>query len=215
MMKDFQKTGGIAALIAAATFVVGIAVGFTLLAPYLTDTLNPQQTVAFLADNQAIMYVWNMIIYVVFGVFLVVVALALHERLHKGARSTMQVATAFGLLWAGLVIASGMIFNVGSSLVVDLLGNNAEQAAAVWLAISAVQEGLGGGNEIVGGLWILLVSWAAMRTAGLPRVLIYLGAIIGVAGIVTVVPSLGDLGAIFGLGSILWFAWTGIVMVRG
>lgn len=215
MLKDFQKIGGVAALIAAATFVVGIAVGFTLLAPYLTGTLNAEQTVAFLADNQAIMYVWNMIIYVVFGVFLVVVALALHERLREGARSTMQVATAFGLLWAGLVIASGMIFNIGSSLVVDLLGNNAEQAAAVWLAISAVQEGLGGGNEIVGGLWILLVSWAALRTAGLPRVLTYLGVIIGLAGIVTVVPSLGDLGAIFGLGSILWFAWTAIVMVRG
>ncbi len=215
MLKDFQKIGGVAALIAAATFVVGITVGFTLLAPYLTGTLNAEQTVAFLADNQAIMYVWNMIIYVVFGVFLVVVALALHERLREGARSTMQVATAFGLLWAGLVIASGMIFNIGSSLVVDLLGNNAEQATAVWLAISAVQEGLGGGNEIVGGLWILLVSWAALRTAGLPRVLTYLGVIIGLAGIVTVVPSLGDLGAIFGLGSILWFAWTGIVMVRG
>lgn len=215
MLKDFQKIGGVAALIAAATFVVGITVGFTLLAPYLTGTLNAEQTVAFLADNQAIMYVWNMIIYVVFGVFLVVVALALHERLREGARSTMQVATAFGLLWAGLVIASGMIFNIGSSLVVDLLGNNAEQATAVWLAISAVQEGLGGGNEIVGGLWILLVSWAALRTAGLPRVLTYLGVIIGLAGIVTVVPSLGDLGAIFGLGSILWFAWTAIVMVRG
>lgn len=214
-MKDLQKIGGVAALIEAATFLVGIGVGFALLTPYFTGTLNAEQTVAFLADNQAIMYAWNMIIYVVFGVVLVVLALALHERLQRGSRTLMQVATAFGLIWAGLVIASGMIFNIGSSLVVDLLGNNAEQAATVWLAISAVQEALGGGNEIVGGLWILLVSWAAMRTAGLPRVLTYLGVIIGVAGIVTVVPSFGDLGAIFGLGSILWFAWTGMVMVRG
>lgn len=214
-MKDLQKIGGVAALIEAATFLVGIGVGFALLTPYFTGTLNAEQMVAFLADNQAIMYAWNMIIYVVFGVVLVVLALALHERLQRGSRTLMQVATAFGLIWAGLVIASGMIFNIGSSLVVDLLGNNAEQAATVWLAISAVQEALGGGNEIVGGLWIMLVSWAAMRTAGLPRVLTYLGVIIGVAGIVTVVPSFGDLGAIFGLGSILWFAGTGMVMVRG
>jgi hypothetical protein len=41
--------------------------------------------VAFLANNQAIMYAWSLIIYVVFGVFLVVLALALHERLKAGS----------------------------------------------------------------------------------------------------------------------------------
>ena len=61
-------------------------------------------------------------------------------------------------------------------------------------------DGLGGGNEIVGGLWVLLVSWAALRAGGLPRALNYLGLVIGVAGILTVVPALGELGAIFGLG---------------
>jgi len=46
------------------------------------------------------------------------------------------------------------------------------------------------------------------------RVLNYLGLVIGVAGILTVIPPLGELGAIFGLGFIVWFAWAGIVMVR-
>ena len=36
--------------------------------------------------------------------------------------------------------------------------------------------------EILGGLWILLISWAALRTGGLPRTLNYLGVVIGVAG---------------------------------
>lgn len=76
-------------------------------------------------------------------------------------------------------------------------------------------EGLGGGNEIVGGLWVLLVSSAALRAGGLPRALNYLGVVIGVAGLLTVVPALGELGgAIFGLGSIAWFVWLGIVMLR-
>jgi hypothetical protein len=56
-MNNFQKTGGVAALIDAATFLVGIALAFTILAPYATGALDPEQTVAFLADNQAIMYV--------------------------------------------------------------------------------------------------------------------------------------------------------------
>lgn len=214
-MNNLQKMGAISALIDAATFLVGIVLAFTILAPLATGGLDPDQTVAFLADNQAVIYIWNTIIYLVFGVFLVVLALALHERLRAGSPAMVQTATVFGLIWAGLVIASGMIVNIGLDKVVDLSGNDAAQAAALWLAIASVQEGLGGGIEIVGGLWVLLVSWAALRPGGLPRALNYLGLVVGVAGLVTVVPPLGDLGAIFGLGSIVWFVWLGIVMLRG
>lgn len=214
MMKNLQKVGGAAALIEAAAYVVGIGLGFTLLASYVTGTLDQEQTVAFLADNEAILYVWNLIIYVVFGVFLVVLALALHERLKSSRSALMQIATAFGLIWATLVIASGMIFSIGMETVVDLYGTDPAQAGAIWSAISSVQHGLGGGVEVVGGLWVLLISWAALRTGGLPRALNYLGLVIGAAGIITVVPALGGLGAIFGLGQIAWFVWLGVVMLR-
>ena len=73
--------------------------------------------------------------------------------------------------------------------------------------------GLGGGNEIVGGLWVLLVSWIALRDV-LPKALNYLGMIVGVAGIVTLVPALTEVGAIFGLGIIVWYIWVGIVLLR-
>ena len=214
-MNDLQKMGGVAALIEAATFVVGIALAFTILAPYATGDLDPGQTVAFLADNGAILYVWNLIIYVLFGVFLVVLVLALHERLKAGSPAMAQTASAFGLIWAGLVIASGMVFNIGLGTVVDLYGEDPAQAASVWLAIASVQDGLGGGNEVVGGLWVLLVSWAALRAGGLPRALNYLGMVLGASGLLTVVPALEVLGAVFGLGLIVWFAWLGIVMLRG
>ncbi|MBV7339417.1 hypothetical protein KFU94_66625 [Chloroflexi bacterium TSY] len=39
----------------------------------------------------------------------------------------------------------------------------------------AVLNGIGGGVEVLGGLWVLLVSWAALRNGELPRVLHYLG----------------------------------------
>ena len=86
-MNNLQKMGGVAALILAATFVVGLGLFFTLLAPtgYGTGDVDPGQFVAFLVDNQAIMYIWNLIIYVVFGFFLVVLALALYERLKPGS----------------------------------------------------------------------------------------------------------------------------------
>lgn len=214
-MKDSQKMGGVAALIEAATFVVGFALAATLLAPYTTGNPDPGESVAFLADNQTIMYVWTLIIYVVFGVFLVVLSLALYERLKVGSPATAQTATAFGLIWAGLVIASGMLIINDLGVVADLYSSDPAQAESVWLALNSVEEALGGVIELPAGLWVLLLSWAALRAGGLPRALSYLGMVIGVAGILTVVPALEALTAVFGLGLIVWFAWLGIVMLRG
>ena len=165
--------------------------------------------------TRLIVYAWNQVIYIVFGIFLVPLALAIHARLQANSPGMMQTATAFGLIWAGLVIASGMIFNIGLATVIGMAGNDAAQAATTWEAISAVHIGLGGGNEIVGGLWVLLISWAALRGGGLPKALNYFGLLVSLAGVITIVPGLGDVGAIFGLGSIVWFAWVGIILLRG
>jgi len=78
-----------------------------------------------------------------------------------------------------------------------------------------VETGLGarGGETIVSALWFLLLSWAALRSRALPRLLIYLGVVTGVAGILSVL-VLTALEAVYGLGLIIWFAWLGIVMLR-
>jgi len=212
MVSDLQKLGGIAALIEAALYITGFALFLTVLDPSGYD--GHVQKVAFLADNQVASYIANLLIYVVFGVVLVVLVLALHARLKKGSPAIMQTATAFGLIWAGLVIASGMIANIGNSTVVGLFSENQDQAVALWLAIVTVQEALGGGNEIVGGLWVLLLSWAALSAGKLPKVLNYIGVLVGLAGILTVVPAFDVLMDVFGLGQIVWFAWLGIVMLR-
>ena len=212
-MNDLQKMGGVAALIQAAAYVVGLGLALTLLAPVLDA--DPDQYVAFLVDNLTLMHIWHLIIYLVAGVFLVVLALALHERFEADSPAIAQTATAFGLIWAGLVIASGMLMINDAGVVAEIYGEDPAQAASVWLALSAVEVGLGGAIELPGGLWVLLVSWAAWRAGGLPRALSYLGAVIGVAGILTVVPALEVLGAVFGLGFIVWFTWVGIFMLRG
>ena len=212
MSSDLQKLGGISALIEAALYVTGFAMFLTVLDP--SGYEGHVQRVAFLADNQVASYIANLLIYVMFGVVLVVLVLALHARLKSGSPAIMQTATAFGLIWAGLVIASGMIANIGNSTVVGLFSENQDQAVSLWLAIITVQEALGGGNEIVGGLWALLLSWAALRASNLPKVLNYLGVLVGLAGILTVVPAFDVLMDVFGLGQIVWFAWLGIVMLR-
>lgn len=217
-MMSFQKMGGVSALVMAGTFVVGMAMFFTVLADanYGALDVDPLEHVAFLVDNQAILFLWYLTIYVVFGVFLAVLALALHERLKAGSPGIVQTATAFGLIWAGLMFASGMVANIGAGAVVELYSRDVAQAASTWLALEVLVTGLGGGNEIVGGLWVLLLSAAALRMGGLPKTLCYVGLAVGAAGIVqTAIPVLEVLGALFGLGLIVWFVWVGIVILRG
>ncbi|MBC7969100.1 MAG: DUF4386 family protein [Verrucomicrobia bacterium] len=212
-MNNFQKIGGIAALINGAAYVVGFGMAFTLLAPIIDS--DADTFVAFLANNQTLMFIWHLIIYLVAGVFMVPLVLALHERLKSNAPAMMQIATAFGIIWAGLIIASGMLLVTDAGVVSDLYVTDPAQAKTVWLALSSVETALGGTPELPGGLWALLVSWIALQVGGLPRALNYLGLVIGVAGIVSVVPALAELaGTIFGLGFVVWFVWAGIVMVR-
>lgn len=209
-----QKIGGVAALSAAATFVFGFALFATLLSDYTTGDPTPAESVAFVADHEAALYVWNLVIFIGFGVVLVPLVLALHERVQPGAPFLARTALALGLIWAGLVIAAGMIANIGLATVTDLYDTSPVQAESVWSALDAVENGVGGGNELIGGLWVLLVSRAASKTDTLPQTLSRLGVVAGAAGIVTVVPALEAVGALFGLGLIVWFAWAGVVMLR-
>lgn len=210
---NLQKMGGIAALYEAAAYIVGM-IGFLLVVD-VSGVVDPVEKIALMADNLAFLYTMHLIVYVVWGVFMVILSLALYERLKADSPAVVKTATIFGLLWACVIIAGGMIYNVGMSTVVDLYGMDPAQAVTVWLAIDSVFAGLGGSNEVLGGIWILLISWAALRAGKLPRILNYLGIVIGVAGIVSVVPALAEIFIyIFALGQIVWFIWLGIVMLR-
>ena len=212
-MKNLQRMGGIAALYEAAAYIVGM-LGFLFVVD-VSGVVDPVQKVALMVDNQAFLYTLHLIVYVVWGVFMVVLALALYDRLKAGSPALAQTATVFGLFWACVIIVGGMIHNIGMQNVVDLYGKDPAQAATVWSAIDSVFEGLGGSNEVIGGIWILLISWAALRAGELPRVLNYLGVAIGVAGIISVIPALAEIFIyIFALGQIVWFVWLGIVMLR-
>lgn len=211
---SLQRMGGLAGIIAALTFLFGFALFVTTFEPLTTGELNTVETVEFLRDNQTIFTVWNLVIYVLFGVVQAVLTLALADRLKSIAPGIAQITAALGLIWSGLVIASGMVANVGAAAVIDLYATDPTQAGTVWATIDSVYKGMGGGNEIVGGLWVLLVSMAGLRGA-LPKALNFAGMLVGAAGIVTLVPPLADVGAIFGLGIIAWYMWAGAVLVRG
>src|SRR5665811_1924596 len=126
-----QKVGGLAALYLAAAYVVAM--------PYFLVFVKYKSA----ADTTG---------------KLAVLALALYSRLKDATPTLAQAATAVGLIWAFVLVASGMIFNAGMAAVVGLHGTSPAQAVSAWQAIEPVTDGLGGsGGEILGGLWVLLV----------------------------------------------------------
>jgi hypothetical protein len=108
-----------------------------------------------------------------------------------------------------------MVWNYGMTTVVGLAQTDPMQAQAVWQSVEPVSNALGGaGGEFLGGLWVLLVSWVALRSGALPKALGWLGAVIGVTGLASVVPPLHEAAYAFGLLQIVWFAWLGVVLIR-
>jgi len=166
-----QRAGGGAALYIAAAYLV--AMPYFLIVSDYKNLVDPTQKVTALAADQASMYVMYLVTYVVVGIVLAALALALWKRL------------------------------AGS------------QAVSAWQAIEPVADALSSGQgELLGGLWVLLVSVAGLRTGALPKALNWLGILIGFAGIVSVVPPLLDAIYVFGLLQIVWLIWVGIVMLR-
>jgi hypothetical protein len=212
-MNKLERAGGLAALYMAAAYVVAIPY-FLVLVNY-PSVVDPLQKVLLLRDNFASMYTMHVIVYEFVGLGLIVLALAIHHRLKVGAPSTAQVATAIGLIWACLLLASSMVFNYGMEAAVGLYATDPAQAVRLWQALETVGQGLGGaGGELLGGSWMLLVSWAALRTEALPKALSWFGLVIAAAGVASVVPALRDAAVVFGLLHIVWFAWLGIVLLR-
>jgi len=212
-MKTLHKFGGFAALYLAVAYLIGMTIFLVVLDyPSMTD---PAQKVAVLIEMQMVTFSTNLLMYVFFGVFLIVLSLALYDRLKSGAPAIMQVATVIGIIWAGSLIASGMVANAGIAPVVALYAKDPAQAALTWQGYEVIASGLGNGNgEILGGLMTLLVSWAALRAGRLPKGLNLLGLLVGTVGIVTILPRLIDLVGVFALGQMIWFVWLGIVLLR-
>lgn len=212
-MKTLQKSGGGAALYMAISHLLGIVIFLGIL-DYLRIT-DSAQKVALNVDKQSIIFSTNLLMYVFFGFALIILSLALYDRLKSSAPALMQVGTAVGIIWAGSLIASGMVANAGLATVVTLYAKDPAQAVLTFQSIEAVANGLGNANcEILGGMWTLLVSLSALRGGELPKALNILGLLVGAVGIFTIIPALNDFTGLFGIGQIVWFIWLGITLLR-
>lgn len=208
-----QKAGGVAALYLALAYLA--AMPYFLVVVDYPGATTVADKVSLVVGNYSSMYTMYLVTYVFFGIALGVLVFALYDRLRSFAPSTMRVATAVGLLWSFALVTSGMVFNHGMTTIVSLADTDLAQARVAWQAIEPVAQGLGGaGGEVLGGLWVLLVSLVALRGGALSKALGWLGMAVGALGLVSIVPPLHEAAYAFGLLQIVWFVWLGVSMAK-
>jgi hypothetical protein len=208
-----RRASGFAAFYLAAALIAAMV--YFLVGTDMPSVTDPVEQVDLLIDHQLGLHLMYLVAYVGFGIALVVLVLGLHERLAPVAPTASRVGAVIGVIWAGVLIASGMVFIVGMNSVVDVHAVDPSYAVNAWQAIYPVTLGLGGaGGEVLGGAWLLLVCAPALRSGVLPSWLTALGLIAGTAGIVSAVPGLTAVAMIFGLLVIIWFVGLGVALLR-
>jgi hypothetical protein len=213
-MKSLQKAGGAAGIVAAATYVFAMGLAVSLLKPMTDPGLGFQEYMAFLMANKPLVFVWHFSMYLVNGCCLVVLVLAVFERLKGTSPRLATIASTLGLNWTALVFLSGFIVNYGTEALIALYGKNQAQAEALRNTLDTVTIGIDSSDKFLGCLWVGLASLAAFKPRVFPRILGVFGMVISAVGLIgTTIPSLVSISYVFGMGAILWWAAVGIHML--
>ncbi len=202
----------ITSLYMAISYVAGMFI-FIFILDY--PDIEPDKRINLLSEYTSLHYFTNLFLYVVFGFSLVLFSLSLYENFKEGNRLLVRSSVSTGIIWAGLLIASGMIANAGIAPAMELLRQDPADAKRFWSTIETVSNGLGGAHgEVAGGVFTILVSLAARQTVYFSKFLHYFGLMVGTLGIASTFPDLNTLTGIFGITQAVWFIWSGTTFLR-
>jgi len=207
--KKYHSRIGIASSVyMAVAYITGILIFVVVLKyPQITEDLDK---VKLIVEMKSMMFVSNLIMYVVFGPVLILFILFLVSLLDNRQTVLVKFSAIIGYIWAGSLTASGMIANGAIEPITRLFSDNPEQAVYLWQMLDTVSLSIGNGNgEILGGLMTLGFGIAIMQNEHLSRRLGVFGIIVGFIGILSLIPPLADLAVIFGILQLGWFVLTG------
>lgn len=210
-MRSANNVTGIAALALSFIYISAFVYYGTFWSfPHESDA---QTKMAFIAQHQTITSVFLFITYILFGLVLSMLVAGTSRILGNASEILKSVTTAFGYLWVGLVIASGMIAISGVTYAIDIAHTDAQKALDAWTILMTIAQSIGGDNEIVGAVWVILVSVLALKADVLSKNLNYLGIVVGLAGVATISPLI-IFKELFGVSQIIWFFWLGVCILR-
>ncbi|MBU1311413.1 MAG: hypothetical protein KKE30_17970 [Gammaproteobacteria bacterium] len=207
------RSGGIAAIGMALCYISVAVIFFGLLAvPAGLDSLGRLQF--FLQQEYLLVAIGWGIGYLLFAVLLAILLQALRQVMPPNQSVFAALAERFGNVWLVLMMASGMVALVSMEMTLRLLDSSTEQALALYNTGNLLTNALGGGIELVGGLWVMLLSIAGLQQHSLTKALHLLGLVVGSLGILTVLHTVPYLKDAFGITQLIWFIWLGITLLR-
>ena len=180
----------------------------------IPQTASVSDKIAYIESQQSLFSLANILGYLVFGGFLFIAVQATHARLNVLSSHLLNAASAFGFIWVVFMFGSGMVALVGMNTMVSLFAKGSSHADTLFYIYTTVVNGLGGGIELVGGIWVLLISIHGLKTAQLAKGLHLLGLVVGAFGVLTLFQSVPELKDAFGLSQIVWFVWMGCVLLK-
>ncbi|WMN60193.1 DUF4386 domain-containing protein [Pseudoalteromonas xiamenensis] len=216
-----KKGGGVAALILAMTYIFGFVLFFGLLDP--SSNTTPQTRLAFIVQNRDAFFAGYVVIGVLFSFTLILLVQSLYTWLKPFSPELMKYAAVVGMLWSFIVLASSFVFLTSLGVLAKYEVTDPVQALTISNTVNIFVDALGGGIELVGAIWVLLISYVGIRYRVLYQALHYIGLVVGVSGVLTLFSGLSFLStnsffdittALFGLGQIVWFFVLGISMLR-
>ena len=190
------------AFICAVCYIVGITY-IAVIAPSYAESISNQFT--HLLKHPTSMILWYSILYVAFGLSLIILNKSVAIILPKQNNNVFWTFTLkVGDIWSGFVLATGFMmisaihfFQGSTSSETDLY--------VIWQTVYILVQAIGGGIELLGGIWMMMVSIILYRLKLISKFTVLLGIFIGFSGILTIIPILQDLAIVFGVGQIIWF----------
>ncbi|HEY9043460.1 MAG TPA: hypothetical protein VIN66_14855 [Rheinheimera sp.] len=206
------RSGGLAAIGMALCYIAMAVIFFGMLS--IPAGLDSAGKIQYLQQHHLLVASGYGIGYLLFGVLLAIVLQALHQVFASSPTALFRLAERFGNVWLVLMLASGMVALIGLQMVFRLMESDPQQALALYNTRNLLTEALGGGIELVGGLWVLLLSISGLQQQRLGKALHVLGLVVGALGILTVLHTLPYLKDAFGITQLIWFIWLGISLLR-
>lgn len=206
-----RRCGGVAAISMALCYLAVALIFFGVLSQ--PEHASPVQKIQYAAQHYVLISLGYAIGYLVFGFLLAVMVIAIAQQLPQPHAALLQIASLFGKVWVVLMMASGMIALLGLHRSIHLVDTDPMLAVILFHVMGLLTNALGGGIELVGGLWILLFSLAGLQQQPQRAKLHWLGLFTGCFAMLTVFHTLPYLKEAFGMSQLVWQLWFGVVLL--
>lgn len=203
--------GSVIAFLLAICYIIGFVCMFMFFKPLTNSFLPAKEKFNYILENKHQLTLWYFVIYVLFGIFLIPLVFIIKNYFNNTKWS--KLTSIFGYIWAAFVIASGFIFIIGIEKVSAIQVVD-EQKLTIWNTISILQEALGGGIELIGGFWVMLIGINGFIDKKGGLFFNVFSLLLGLIGVVTIIPFLFNLGGVFGLLQIIWFIVLGFKLQK-